>query len=178
MFFPRPVIALLALSLMAQAACMDGLPSGAENPVAVDGRVSAPPGAPEGSCWARHVTPAVIETRIHQAVARPAEYASDGTLLRPPLYHSETRQEIVTPRRETLFETVCPERLTPEFITSLQRALAVRGLLGGHASGVLDAPTRRAIRTYQAGDGIASDILSLQSARRIGLVAIPRAEQG
>jgi hypothetical protein len=135
---------------------------------------SAPPGAPPASCWGRTVAPAVIETVTHQVMMQPAEVRADGTVARPALFKTETTQEIVTPRRETWFETPCPAQLTPELIASLQRALAARGAFHGPVTGEMDSRTRAAVRRYQAPQGVDSGVLSLAAARKLGLIALPR----
>lgn len=137
---------------------------------------TAPPGAAPGTCWGKHVTPALIETVTEQVLIQPAEVLSDGTVRNPAIYRTETRQQILRERRETWFETPCADAITPEFIASLQRALAVRGLLGSRPSGVMDGRTRAAVRQYQKQQGLDSGILSLASARQLGLVAVPRSE--
>jgi peptidoglycan hydrolase-like protein with peptidoglycan-binding domain len=69
---------------------------------------------------------------------------------------------------------VCNVGESPEFVASLQRALKARGHLNGEISGILDGKTRRAIRSYQAAQGLNSDILASQTARELGLVAYAR----
>lgn len=135
----------------------------------------APPGADPGSCWGKDVTPAVIETVTHQVMLQPAEVLADGTVTRPAIYKTETRQEIVRERKETWFETPCPPLLTPDFVASLQRALSVRKLYRGPVTGRVDARTRAAIRRYQKPQGLDSGILSLAAARKLGLVAVETA---
>lgn len=137
-------------------------------------QVAAPPGAPPGSCWGRHVSPAVIETVTDQVLLHPAEVLADGAVARPAIYKTETVQRIVRERTETWFETPCPEQMTPEFVASVQRALAARGLYRAPVTGAMDARTRTAIRRYQAPEGPDSGILSLAAARRLGLVAVAR----
>lgn len=77
-------------------------------------------------------------------------------------------------REERLFAVPCPEVQTQDFVASVQRALAVRGLYAGPVNGRMDAETRRAVRAYQAPQGLDSDILTLDAARQLGLVAIAR----
>ncbi|QBF32737.1 peptidoglycan-binding domain-containing protein [Thalassococcus sp. S3] len=132
--------------------------------------VSAPPGAAPGTCWGKTTQPAIIETITEQIVVEAEKRDDDGTLLRPARYRTETRQLIVRERSETWFETPCADALTPEFLSSLQRALAARGKYSGEISGTLDARTRTAIRGYQREDGIDSPVLSLATARKLGLV--------
>lgn len=130
----------------------------------------APDGADVGTCWSTATTPAIIETVTHQILQQPAEVQADGTILRPATYKTETRQEIVRERQETSFQTPCPPALTEEFIASLQRALAARGLFSGPVSGQMDARTRAAVRNFQSPEGIDSGTLSLKAARNLGLL--------
>lgn len=131
-----------------------------------------PPNAAPGSCWGRDVTPAVIETVTERVLLQPAELASDGKVSAPAIYKTETRQQITKERGEIWFETPCPEALTPDFVATLQRALAARGFYRDALTSEMDRPTRRAIRDYQRGEGLDSTILSLAAARKLGLVAV------
>lgn len=138
------------------------------------GPVQAPPGAPAGTCWARNATPAIIETVTEQVLVTPAEIAPDGSITQPATYRTETRQKIVRERVESWFETPCPAQITPELTASLQRALTVRGIYHRAINGQMDARTRAALRRFQAEDGLDSATLSIESARKLGLVAVPR----
>lgn len=171
----KPIrIALSALALAGLGACaapMADLQALGEPEVTRQAQ-PAPPGAAPGTCWGKHVTPAIIETVTHQVMLQPAEIRADGTVTRPAIYKTETRQDIVRERRETWFERPCDAVMTPDFIASVQRALAVRGHYRGPVSGEMDARTRAAVRRYQAPQGLDSGILSLAAARKLGLVAI------
>lgn len=105
---------------------------------------------------------------------QPAEVLADGTVLSPAIYKTETRQAVVKERREIWFETPCAAQMTPDFIATLQRALQVRSLYRGPITGEMDKRTRAAVRKYQQPEGLDSGILSLASARRLGLVAVSR----
>ncbi|MCE8546856.1 peptidoglycan-binding protein [Ruegeria pomeroyi] len=166
-----------ALAFLGLSACNAGLPDvdALREPEVSRFTAEAPPGAAPGTCWGKQVTPAIIETVTHQVMLQPAEVQSDGSVLRPAVYKTETRQEIVRERKETWFETLCAEEMTPEFIASVQRALAVRGLYRGAPSGEMDARTRAAVRRYQKPQGLDSGILSRAAARELGLVAVERA---
>lgn len=133
-----------------------------------------PPGYDPAACWGMQMTPAVIETVTEHILLQPAEVTSDGRVLEPALYKTETQQRIVKERREVWFETLCDDQMSREFVTTLQRALAARGLYRGTPSGAMDAATRHAVRRYQAPQGLDSAILSLEAARKMGLVAYPR----
>lgn len=136
-----------------------------------------PPGARPGSCWGKSIRPAVIETVQQQILVQPAELMADGSVLTPAIYRTETQQRIVTPRRETWFETPCPEDLTPEFIASVQRALKVRGAYRGPINGQMDARTRAGIRRYQSANGLDSGLLSSETGRQLGLISAERGDQ-
>lgn len=138
----------------------------------------APPWAPPDTCWGRNLTPAVVETVTEQIVVRPAEIGADGTVLQPASYRTETRQDIVRERREDWFESPCAARQDPEFIASLQRALAAREIYDGPVTGQMDRRTQEAVRRYQATNGLNSGILSMDAARNLGLVALEREKSG
>ncbi|TDL79894.1 peptidoglycan-binding protein [Palleronia sediminis] len=119
-------------------------------------------------CHSRDDTPAVIETVTEQF----AETAPDGSIS----YRTETSQRIVENREEIWFETPCRDVWTEEFIAAVQRALIVRGYMPGPPSGEVDRATRKAIRAFQAGQGIDSDVLSIAGAKRLGLIVYDRDE--
>jgi len=130
--------------------------------------------APPGSCWGKIPTPAVIETITEQVLVTPARTNPDGTIAALPVYREERRQQIVTARTDRWFEIPCPPDFTVEFVSTLQRALQVRGLYDGDVSGNMDDPTRRAVLAVQSANGLPSDVLSIETARELGIVAVPR----
>ncbi|WP_299415068.1 peptidoglycan-binding domain-containing protein [uncultured Sulfitobacter sp.] len=134
----------------------------------------APPGAPLGTCWGKIPTPAVIETVTEQVLVTPARVNPDGTIATLPVYREESRQQIVTPRTDRWFEIPCPPAFTIEFVSTLQRALQARGLYTGVVNGNMDDVTRRAVLAVQTADGLPSDVLSIKTARDLGIVAVPR----
>ncbi|MDR9484029.1 MAG: peptidoglycan-binding domain-containing protein [Sediminimonas sp.] len=135
---------------------------------------TAPPGAPDGTCWGKTVTPARVETVTEQVMVQPPQVMTDGSVLEPAIYRTETRTKITRERSETWFETLCAPDLTPELIASVQRALKVRGHYRGEAHGRMDARTRTAIRRFQKANGLDTDILTLQTARTLGLAPVQR----
>lgn len=168
---------------LALAACAPGAapPPGGEAAAPVSSALSpdpgaevlraeaAPPGAPPGSCWARDIRPALVET----VTERTAVPAADGA---GTVWQGETRQRILREREEILVQTPCPEVMDRAFVASLQRALAVRGFYRGPVTGVMDGPTRSALRRFQQLRGLDSAVLSIESARALGLLAIDPAE--
>lgn len=160
--------ALLLVSLLGLAACTGVGPAYAPPDLTAE----APPGAAPGTCWGKTETPARIETVTEQVQLSPAEIDAAGRITRPATYATETRQMIIQERVTTWFETPCPDIMTPDFIASVQRALAARDFYGGPVTAQMDTGTRKAIRRYQATRGLDSETLSLDSARAIGLVAV------
>ena len=172
----RPAPGLLA-TVVLLAACMPTLapPADTDLSAALLPRLGdTPPTEPAGACWVPHVTPAVIETRTEQVLDRAERRAPDGTLIAPAAFRSVTRQVIVADRRDVWAETPCPEALTPETVATLQRALKARGLYLLPLTGVMDGPTRAALRAWQAPRGFDSDVLSTAAARALGVIAAPR----
>ena len=129
-----------------------------------------PPARPEGACWESDVTPAVIETVTEQILLSPEGTQPDGTR-KPATFRTVTSQRMLSERETVWFRTPCPSEMTVEFIATLQRALKARGLYLLPLTGRMDAPTRAAIRRYQAARGLDSDHLSLAAARDLGIVA-------
>jgi len=127
---------------------------------------------PDGRCYGRDISPAVLETVTAQVLEAPAILGPDGSVLTPATFRSEIRQQIVRERQEVAFETICPPAYTDQFVATLQRALAVRGFYAGVTSGVLDADTGRAVQAFQRNDGPDSPLLSIAAARRLGIVAL------
>jgi hypothetical protein len=141
-----PPVFRVALSLLAAgflAACLHGQ-SVSESGV-IQGNGLAPPGVAPGTCWGKIPTPAVIETVTERILVTPARVNPDGTIATLPVYRQESRQEIVTPRTDRWFEIPCPPDFTVEFVSTLQRALQVRGLYAGQVTGNMDEATRRAV---------------------------------
>ncbi len=166
---------LTALAALASLSACGELPTGAlapSEPEVSRSLGAAPPGADPGSCWGKYVTPATIETVTEHVLLQPAEIGVDGTIRSTPVYKTETKQVIVEERRELWFETPCATDMTPDFVASVQRALAARGLYRGPITGEMDSRTRRAVRAYQEPQGVPTGILSLAAARKLGLVGV------
>ncbi|THF70992.1 MAG: hypothetical protein E8G75_12330 [Sulfitobacter sp. SK025] len=117
----------------------------------------------------------MIETVTKQRQVKPAQISATGEIQTLPVYKTETLQEIVRSRQDNWFETPCPDQWTPDFISTLQRALEAREAYDGDITGALDDPTRRAMRRYQIGlGGPDSPVLALDTARALGLIAVER----
>ncbi len=73
---------------------------------------------------------------------------------------------------EVAFRVPCPEQVSAEFLSTLQRALAARGYFEGSVTGRADAATRTAVQAFQRDNGFNSPILTLETAQRLGLLPI------
>ena len=166
----------MAAVLCALSACeMPKLGTSASHSIQTIGFAQdAPYGAAAGTCWGKTVSPAIIETVNREILLQPAQVSSDGRIQQPAVYKKEDIHQIIQPRRDTWFETVCPNFLTDDFVASLQRALSARASYRGDVTGLMDDRTRRAIRKFQLGGGFDSGNLTVASARTLGLVAVPR----
>ena len=152
---------------------IDG-PDAAPEPGVIEVTRNGPAGAPADSCWGKTFSPAVVQTVSKQEQIEPAKVNPDGTIGAPPKYRTTQTQKIVSPRIENWFETPCAEVLSAEFNATLQRALLARGLYSGPINGEMDARTRAAVQALQRIDGPDSGVLSLETARRLGLIAVQR----
>lgn len=133
-----------------------------------------PADAKPGSCYGKDVTPATIEVVTEDKLLEPAKLAPDGAVIKPAVYETTKVQKIVAQREEFFFEVPCPPLLDEDFVATLQRALKARGFYRGLINGRMTDATRRAIRAYQVPRGLNTDILTLQSALDLGLVAYGR----
>ncbi|WP_299613829.1 peptidoglycan-binding domain-containing protein [uncultured Tateyamaria sp.] len=133
---------------------------------------TAPAGAAPGTCWSKTVTPAVVETVSRKIQVQPAQVSTDGRVQAPPIYKTETRQEVVQPRRESWYEIICDADITPDFVSSVQRALEARGFYQGPITGQLDMRTRAAISRFQQSEGGDGKALSIETARKLGLITV------
>lgn len=170
---------LLATAALVLAAC-DEMPSvtRAESANLYTPAREAPADAEPGTCWDKTVTPAVVETVTEEILVEPARMSDTGTVQSPPVYRSESRQVIVTERQARFVQTVCPADLTRDFVSSVQRALALRGLYGGPITGEMDGVTRDALARFQTDAGIAGpdpETLTVEAARRMGLWVVEAA---
>jgi hypothetical protein len=139
-----------------------------------DEEFPVPPNPEPGACYGKEVAPAVIQTETHHVVTRAATYDAQGKLVTPAAYRTETRTTIVRDREDIWFKVPCPTDRVEDFTASVQRALKARGFYAGRITGAMDAKTRRAVRAFQLTLGLDSERLSLDAARKLGLVAVPR----
>ncbi|MEQ6247442.1 peptidoglycan-binding domain-containing protein [Sulfitobacter sp. HNIBRBA3233] len=165
---------ILVAALLAASGCTTPTGQSVSESGVIQGSGLAPPGAPRGTCWGKIPTPAVVETVTEQVLVTPARINPDGTIAALPVYRQESRQEIVTPRTDRWFEIPCPPAFTVEFVSSLQRALQARGQYAGPITGNMDSATRKAVFAVQSAEGLPADVLSIDTARDLGLVAVPR----
>ncbi len=177
---PSAIRALWAVALAAAVAGCAGPQVYGEDatdvpvPDFASAQIDPPPGVNPDGCWVRDVAPAELQTVTRQIEVAPAQFDAAGQKIAPARFRTETAQVILRERQELIFETPCPDALTPDLISTLQRALDARGLYRGPINGVMDVPTRLAIRRYQNSNGLPSGLLSIQSARGLGLLATPR----
>lgn len=132
---------------------------------------AGPPEAPKGACWASDIMPALIETVTEQVIDRPEQRDATGRVTRPAVFRTVTRQQMLRERSSIWFRVPCAAEMDGEFIATLQRALKARGYYLLPLSGVMDAPTREAIRRFQSERGLDSATLALASARELGIIA-------
>lgn len=165
--------ATLGVLLLAACTPLTG-GGGLDGPGMIRLTAERPQGAAPDTCWGKKTSPAIIETVEREVLLKPAQFTAEGVIQQPAVYRRESVQEIVQERVDTWFEVPCADALTDEFISSLQRALAARNVYNGPVTGEMSMRTRAALRRFQAPDGFDSDILTIATARKLGLVAVER----
>ncbi|MEC3862257.1 peptidoglycan-binding domain-containing protein [Mesobacterium sp. TK19101] len=161
-------------ALLAVAACMETPATG--DAASRNTPVAAPQKDSSGTCWAVETTPAEYEQVMGQVQVVPAQVDKWGNVLQPPIYRNGPVPKLVKPRGEYRFESPCPSTMTPEFLSSLQRALFARGYYKSAITGTMDNATRDALGRFQRERGLKSAQLSMDTARELGLVAVNRGE--
>ena len=120
----------------------------------------------------RKITPAEISTLLETRLFQPKKRNTSGQLVSPAQYETTRTQTITKPRSVTKIDAVCPEDMTPEFITSLQRAFQACELFLSTITGSMDMSTRRAILNFQTVRGVSSATVTKAAAQELGLVVI------
>lgn len=161
----------LAISLAVLAACTPAQVTQPSNVLIDMGQIET---RGDGRCFAKDISPAVIETVTTQEVEIPEVRNDDGVVTRPATFRTVTRQQIVRERADIRFETLCPQNYTADRVRTLQRALKVRGFYDGPITGTLDRATGFAIQNFQRDGGPDTVLLSIETARKLGVVAFDR----
>jgi len=84
----------------------------------------------------------------------------------PATYKNEERRVLVKAEETLWTQVLCDVNATPDVVRTLQRSLNARGLYTGPIDGIIGVQTKAAISQFQGGS---SDVLSLDSARKLGL---------
>lgn len=129
-----------------------------------------PPDTSQG-CWAKDITPAIIETHTEQVLVSEERRDADGNITSPASYRTNTQQRMVQDTSEVWFRRPCPQDVTVNFVATLQRALKARGLYLQPVTGAWNPDTTEAVRRFQAERGLDSPILSLAATRELGIIS-------
>lgn len=124
-----------------------------------------------GRCFARMAGPVQTTIVTELVEVMPAERDRNGVVTSPAIFRNVTRPQTVQTGPGARFETLCPQRLTADFVATLQRALIVRRAFAGPVTGNYDDATSLAVQQFQRNQGIDSPLLSIDVARQFGLVA-------
>lgn len=168
-----PCAAIAALLLAGcQTTSQGDVTRGAQAPAIPTIAAATQPASRDGTCWAQLPGTPVTELVEQTILVEEAVVDASGAELSPAIYRVVTAPKTISTTDGRWFERVCDAELSPNLIMTLQRALAARTFYGGPVTGKLDAQTRAAIRLYQQDRGLDSDVLSLSTARQLGLVAV------
>lgn len=127
-----------------------------------------------GRCFARTAPPTRTDIVEEMIEVVPEERAVDGSIVNPAVFRTITRPRTVATGEGARFETVCPPAYTEAFVATLQRALLIRRGYAGPITGQYDEATSLAVQQFQRGMGIDSPLLSVTTARDLGLLEVSR----
>lgn len=136
------------------------------------------------------ITPAVYKDVQKRVIATPettrvievpAEYKSVTKTIvdRPttvkreevPAVIKNVDREVEVAQARTLWtQVLCEVNTTNEVVIRLQSALKSTGHYFGKIDGIIGPGTRRAIMSYQKAQGVESDILTIESAKALGVI--------
>ena len=88
----------------------------------------------------------------------------------PETYRSVTRTVEAAPARTVWTSVLCDVNTTPDVVRRLQTSLKRAGHYGGPIDGIIGSQTRRGIASYQSATGVQSDILTIESAKKLGII--------
>lgn len=114
-------------------------------------------------------------------VAIPAKYntitktveATPASVQRTPVpetYKTVTKTIETAPARTVWTSVLCDVNTTPDVVVRLQRALKSAGHYRGPIDGVIGSQTTSAISSYQSAQGVQSDILTIDNAKKLGIL--------
>ncbi len=116
----------------------------------------------------REVTvPAHYHTITKTVEATPASVQRTPV---PETYNTVTRTVEAAPARTVWTSVLCDVNTTPDVVARMQRALKSAGHYSGPIDGVIGGLTRRGIASYQTAQGVKSDILTIDSAKKLGIL--------
>ena len=127
-----------------------------------------------GRCFARTAPPTRTDIVEEMIEVVPEERAADGSVVNPAVFRTITRPRTVATGEGARFETVCPPIYTETFVSTLQRALLIRRGYDGPITGQFDEATSLAVQRFQRAMGIDSPLLSVDTARGLGLLEVNR----
>ncbi len=170
----RFAASLIILASLGLAACQSGQPAAMDMVQRGDTTQPQLAGTARAGCWATDTIPAQGEMVLDEVIITPARADAQGRLIEPAVTAWRERMIETGASEDRLFAVPCPDQMDDEFVAALQRALKVRGLFAGEVTGEMDTNTQNAIRAWQRPQGLDSNILSLEAARQLGLVALGR----
>jgi hypothetical protein len=109
---------------------------------------------------------------LRHVCSNPKNATPQDKLVSPAQYETTRTQTITKPRSVTKIDAVCPEDMTPEFITSQQRVFQASELFSSTITGSMDMSTPRAILNFQTVRGVSSATVTKAAAQELGLVVI------
>ena len=131
---------------------------------------SSRPDTPNGACWHQLPGETVTETKEELVETRPAQFDAAGNEIAPAVFGKRQVETETALGNGAWFRKICTPTLSPEFISSLERALAARGYFKGRVTGTLSNRLKTAIQLYQSDAGLDTSVPSHAMGFRFGLL--------
>lgn len=103
-------------------------------------------------------------------VRKLVEPAKERRIEIPAEYQTITKREKVSEGRLEWRSILCETNTTPDVISSVQRALKMRGYDPGRVDGVLGTDTLEAIQRYQRSKGMAAGQLTMETLKSLNVM--------
>ena len=104
------------------------------------------------------------------SVRKLVEPAKERSIAIPAQYETVTKREKISDSRLEWQSILCETNTTPGVISSLQRALKMRGYDPGRVDGILGRETLDAVATYQRNKGMASGQLTMETLQSLNVL--------
>lgn len=117
--------------------------------------------------WIEKKLPAVYRTDVVKTLVHKGH---EKVIHHPPVYRTIKETKLVQPEKRGWARVVCASEIAPEFMSRVQQALIASGYDAGEPDGYGHPETYAALRSYQRDHNLAQGQLTVETARRLGVM--------